>query len=46
MVSVSDTAVGLPPQQTDLIFGAFFTTKSDGTGMAYQRMIVHVRRRC
>ena len=33
MVSVSDTGVGLPPQQADLIFGAFFTTKRDGTGM-------------
>jgi signal transduction histidine kinase len=32
-VSVSDTGVGLPPQQADLIFGAFFTTKRDGTGM-------------
>jgi PAS domain S-box-containing protein len=33
MVSVSDTGVGLPPQQAGLIFGAFFTTKRDGTGM-------------
>ena len=33
MVSVNDTGVGLPPQQADLIFGAFFTTKRDGTGM-------------
>ena len=32
-VSVSDTGVGLPPQQTQQIFNAFFTTKSDGTGM-------------
>jgi signal transduction histidine kinase len=32
-VSVSDTGVGLPPQQVDQIFDAFFTTKSDGTGM-------------
>jgi len=32
MVSVSDTGVGLPPQ-ADLIFGAFFTTKREGTGM-------------
>src|SRR5712691_1159144 len=33
MVSVSDTGVGLPPQQADRIFDAFFTTKSHGTGM-------------
>jgi C4-dicarboxylate-specific signal transduction histidine kinase len=33
MVSVSDTGVGLPPQQEDQIFNAFFTTKRDGTGM-------------
>jgi C4-dicarboxylate-specific signal transduction histidine kinase len=33
MVSVSDTGVGLPPQQVDQIFNAFFTTKLHGTGM-------------
>jgi PAS domain S-box-containing protein len=33
LVSVSDTGVGLPPQQTDQIFKAFFTTKPNGTGM-------------
>jgi signal transduction histidine kinase len=33
MVSVSDTGVGLPPQQADKIFNAFFTTKPQGTGM-------------
>jgi C4-dicarboxylate-specific signal transduction histidine kinase len=33
MVSVSDTGVGLPPQQADQIFNAFFTTKHHGTGM-------------
>jgi C4-dicarboxylate-specific signal transduction histidine kinase len=33
MVSVSDTGVGLPVQQADQIFKAFFTTKSQGTGM-------------
>jgi PAS domain S-box-containing protein len=32
-VSVSDTGVGLPPQQVDQIFNAFFTTKVQGTGM-------------
>src|ERR1700751_851960 len=32
LVSVSDTGVGLPPQQADQIFDAFFTTKSHGTG--------------
>jgi signal transduction histidine kinase len=33
MVTVSDTGVGLPPQQADQIFNAFFTTKIHGTGM-------------
>src|SRR3984893_12924664 len=32
-VRVSDTGVGLPPQQKDQIFNAFFTTKVHGTGM-------------
>jgi len=32
-VSVSDTGIGLPAQQADQIFKAFFTTKSHGTGM-------------
>jgi signal transduction histidine kinase len=33
LISVSDTGVGLPPQQADKIFTAFFTTKAHGTGM-------------
>ncbi|HXN23869.1 MAG TPA: PAS domain-containing protein [Candidatus Dormibacteraeota bacterium] len=33
LVSVSDTGMGLPPQQADQIFNAFFTTKLHGTGM-------------
>jgi C4-dicarboxylate-specific signal transduction histidine kinase len=33
LVSVSDTGVGLPPQQADQVFEAFFTTKPHGTGM-------------
>ena len=33
VVSVSDTGVGLPPEQVDQIFNAFFTTKPHGTGM-------------
>jgi PAS domain S-box-containing protein len=33
LVSVSDTGVGLPLQQADQIFNAFFTTKLHGTGM-------------
>jgi PAS domain S-box-containing protein len=32
-ISVSDTGVGLPPQQAARIFDAFFTTKPEGTGM-------------
>jgi PAS domain S-box-containing protein len=33
MVSVSDTGIGLPPEGADKVFDAFFTTKSQGTGM-------------
>jgi PAS domain S-box-containing protein len=33
LISISDTGVGLPPEQGDQIFRAFFTTKDDGTGM-------------
>jgi len=33
LISVSDTGVGLPQQQADQIFNAFFTTKDHGTGM-------------
>jgi signal transduction histidine kinase len=33
MLSVGDTGVGLPKEQADQIFRAFFTTKDHGTGM-------------
>jgi PAS domain S-box-containing protein len=33
LVSVSDTGVGLPAQQAQQIFDAFFTTKAHGIGM-------------
>ncbi len=33
LISVSDTGVGLPPEQADQIFNAFFTTKPHGTGL-------------
>jgi C4-dicarboxylate-specific signal transduction histidine kinase len=33
LVSVTDSGIGLPPQQADQIFNAFFTTKLNGTGM-------------
>src|SRR5712692_4336827 len=33
VVSVTDSGVGLRPQQTEQIFNAFFTTKPHGTGM-------------
>jgi PAS domain S-box-containing protein len=32
-VSVTDSGAGLPPQQGEQIFNAFFTTKPHGTGM-------------
>ena len=40
-VSVSDTGVGLPPQQADQIFNAFFTTKTHGTGMGLRDQPLH-----
>jgi signal transduction histidine kinase len=33
LISISDTGIGLPPEKTDQIFNAFFTTKPHGTGM-------------
>ena len=33
LISVSDTGVGLPPEQAEQVFKAFFTTKDNGTGM-------------
>jgi PAS domain S-box-containing protein len=33
LTSVSDTGVGLHPEQADQIFNAFFSTKAQGTGM-------------
>jgi signal transduction histidine kinase len=33
VVSVIDTGLGIPRQQADQIFNAFFTTKPHGTGM-------------
>ena len=33
LVSISDTGVGIPPENLDRIFNAFFTTKTRGTGL-------------
>jgi PAS domain S-box-containing protein len=33
LISIRDTGIGLPPERADKIFNAFFTTKSQGTGM-------------
>jgi signal transduction histidine kinase len=33
LISVRDTGTGIPPQEADQIFNAFFTTKPHGTGM-------------
>ena len=33
LISVSDTGVGLSANQGDQIFSAFFTTKTQGSGM-------------
>jgi len=43
-VEVSDTGVGLPPQEADHVFDAFFTTKADGLGigLSISRTIVEM----
>jgi PAS domain S-box-containing protein len=33
LVAVQDSGVGIPPEQADRLFDAFFTTKRDGMGM-------------
>ncbi|HVI07459.1 MAG TPA: ATP-binding protein [Candidatus Binatia bacterium] len=33
LISISDTGVGLPADNSDQIFNAFFTTKANGSGM-------------
>ena len=33
LVSVSDTGLGIAPEQLEKIFSAFYTTKAGGTGM-------------
>jgi PAS domain S-box-containing protein len=42
LISVSDTGVGLPSEKLDRLFGAFYTTKPQGTGMglAISRSII------
>jgi PAS domain S-box-containing protein len=46
LISVSDTGVGLPAENADQIFNAFFTTKPQGSGMglAISRSIVESHR--
>jgi signal transduction histidine kinase len=33
LISVRDNGPGIPAEQADQIFGSFFTTKPDGSGM-------------
>jgi len=33
LISISDTGIGLPTEEADKVFDAFFTTKPQGTGM-------------
>jgi signal transduction histidine kinase len=33
LIAVSDSGIGLPEQEPERVFEAFFTTKSQGTGM-------------
>ena len=42
LISVSDTGIGLPAEKADQIFDAFFTTKTQGSGMglAISRSII------
>jgi len=42
LISVSDTGIGLPPDNANKVFDAFFTTKPQGTGMglAISRSII------
>ena len=42
LIAITDTGVGLPADNTDQIFNAFFTTKSSGSGMglAISRSII------
>lgn len=32
-IAVSDTGIGIPPEQVKQIFQPFFTTKEEGTGL-------------
>ena len=46
LISISDTGVGLPTENLEQIFNAFFTTKPQGTGMglAISRSIIEAHR--
>ena len=37
MLEVSDTGIGIAPEEMEHIFDAFFTTKATGTGLGLSR---------
>jgi len=41
LISVRDTGIGLPPEQEDQIFRAFFTTKDNGLVWAAYQSVDH-----
>jgi signal transduction histidine kinase len=45
-ISISDTGIGIPPENVNRVFESFFTTKPNGTGLglAITQRIIHEHR--